>query len=288
MGEEDTRNRFTARSGILVRVMKYHSDHLQTERFLKLPTAVAAILLACFVGLACSSSGRNSGRGDAGPESGDQAGGSMSGEATGGIGGTVGPGGAGASAGGNGSSFGTGGTGGQGGMTSSPSGQGGCQEMSVCIRGETVDFQAGNRDLSGECPAERECYSLYSGCFTTLCVLPEGTHCDGLLACNPGDTPTTSSTECANPAVFCYSQLGCAQSITCETWRTAVCSSTSSDAGFPEPWDASADGNEAGRVPCCGDGIVDADHGEECDMGPLNGAFQGECTLFCQWTVPRM
>jgi len=266
--------------------MKERDLNWRIKAVVEIPTAVASTLLACFVGLACSSSTPKSRAGDAGAGSGGQAGSDMSGGA---VGGAIGLGGAGgASAGGNGGSSSTGGTGGQGGMTSSPSGQGGCQAMSVCILGETVDSQAGNRDLSGECPAERECYSLFSGCFTTLCVLPEGTHCDGLLVCNPGDTPTTSNTECANSAVFCYHKLRCAQSITCETWRTAACSSTSSDAGFSEPRDAFADGSDAGRIPCCGDGITDADHGEECDLGPLNGVSQGECTLFCEWTVPRL
>jgi len=233
---------------------------------------VVGTLVAGFLGLACGSS-PNRDAGDAGAANGGQAGSSISGGAAGG---------------GNGGSSTTGGAGGQGGMTSSPSGQGGCQAMSVCILGETVDSQAGNVDLSGECPAERECYSLYSGCFTTLCVLPEGKHCDGLLACNPGDIPTTSNTECADPAVFCYSKLGCTQTITCETWRTPACSSTSPDAGFPEPGDASSDGSDAGRTSCCGDGITEADHGEQCDLGPLNGASQGECTLLCRWTLPRM
>ena len=160
--------------------------------------------------------------------------------------------------------------------------------MSVCLLGDEVDSQAGKRDLSGECPAERECYSLYSGCVTTLCVLPVGKHCDGLLVCNRGGTPTTPSTDCADPAVFCYPVLGCAQYITCETWQTALCSSTSSDAGFFDPRDASVDGSDVGRMPCCGDGMTDADHGEECDEGPLNGTSQGECTLYCGWAVPRM
>jgi hypothetical protein len=268
--------------------MRERDLNLRIKAVVEIPIAMAATLVACFVGLACSSSAPKSRAGDAGAAGGGQGGSSMSGGTGGGIGGTIGPGGAGASAGGNGGSSTAGGTGGQGGMTSSPSDQGGCQAMSVCISGETVDSQQGKRDLSGECPAERECYSLYSGCFTTLCVLPQGTHCDGLLACNPGDTPRTSDTECANPAVFCYLKLRCAQSITCETWRTTACSGTSSDAGFSEPRDPSADGSDAGRMPCCGDGITDADHGEECDLGPLNGVSQGECTLSCEWAVPRL
>ena len=36
----------------------------------------------------------------------------------------------------------------------------------------------------------------------------------------------------------------------------------------------------------CGDGVVQANHGEQCDLGSQNGVFQGglgECTPYCQW-----
>jgi hypothetical protein len=62
-------------------------------------------------------------------------------------------------------SLGTGGTGGQGGR---------CGAISMCTTGQTVEWVQGEIDLSKDCPADRECYSLYSGCYTTLCVLPEG------------------------------------------------------------------------------------------------------------------
>jgi hypothetical protein len=38
-----------------------------------------------------------------------------------------------------------------------------------------------------DCPAERECYTLY-GCGPVMCLLPQGLHCDDPLSCNPGDT----------------------------------------------------------------------------------------------------
>lgn len=47
------------------------------------------------------------------------------------------------------------------------------------------------------------------------------------------------------------------------------CSGTWSEGDFLEPPDASADGDEGGTMPCCGDGIMD--QGEQCDVGTLNG-----------------
>ena len=124
-------------------------------------------------------------------------------------------------------------------------------------------------DLPWVCPAERECYSLVNTCGSVLCVVPEDVHCND-LACNPGDTLKASYADCDSFTKSCYQRMLCAQSIVCETWRITACSGTSSDGGLPEPQDASADGDAAGRIPCCGDGIVDWDHGEECDFGVLN------------------
>ena len=45
-----------------------------------------------------------------------------------------------------------------------------------------------------------------------------------------------------------------------------ICSGT-----WSEPPDASADGMDGGRIPCCGDGHVDEQYGEMCDLGNLNG-----------------
>jgi hypothetical protein len=102
--------------------------------------------------------------------------------------------------------------------------------------------------------------------------LPEGVHCDDPLSCNPGDTQTTSDN--CDDYLTCYIQGLCTQFIYCTrsaSQYAGICSGTWSDAGILEPPDASADGGDAGRLPCCGDGIVDYQYGEMCDFGPLNG-----------------
>ena len=38
--------------------------------------------------------------------------------------------------------------------------------------------------------------------------------------------------------------------------------------------------------PRCGDGVVQMNYDEQCDLGSQNGVFQsglGECTPYCQW-----
>ena len=125
----------------------------------------AAIMVASLVGLACSNSGLKGRAGDAGSATGGQAGSTISNGTTGGAGGAIGPGGAGAAS--------TGSAGGQAGTAASSFGQGGCLAISMCDPDQTLDYQEGQRDLSGECPAERDCYSLYNGCFTTLCLWPQ-------------------------------------------------------------------------------------------------------------------
>ena len=219
--------------------------------------AISAVVL---VGLACGNSGLKSNAHDAGAASGGQAGSTISSRATGGTGGTIGLGGGG-SIGGTGGTIGSGGaggtsiggtggtiafggaggsiiggtagTGGKGGTAGSPPSQGGCSAISMCYSGQMVDYQSGQRDLSGECPAERKCYSLYSGCFTTLCVLPDyGT--DAGVDAGASDAGVDSA---------------------------------AADAGASDlRVDTGADG---GATPRCGDGILD--QGEMCDLGPLNG-----------------
>ena len=96
--------------------------------------------------------------------------------------------------------------------------------------------------------------------------------CDSPLLCNPGDTLILAwDASCGETPNFCYDKTLCAQSFVCETWRTTTCSGTSSDGGLLGTQGAPAGGSDAGRIPCCGDGILDADHGEQCDLGPLNG-----------------
>jgi|GEM_PF-2501685 hypothetical protein len=145
-------------------------------------------------------------------------------------------------------------------------------------------------DYSGDCPPERECYSLVNTCGSTLCVLPEGVHCSDLLSCDPGDTPTTLGNQDCGVRDFCYTNKLCAQSIRCRlSPYGGICSGTWSDAGILEPPDASADSSDAGRIPCCGDGIVDYHYGEMCDLGPLNGKCldsqgnptKGGCSIYC-------
>jgi hypothetical protein len=127
-------------------------------------------------------------------------------------------------------------------------------------------------DYSADCPAERECYSLVNNWGSTLCVLPEGTHCSDLLSCDPGDTPTTPGSQDCGVQDYCYTKKLCAQSIGCKPPPYGgICSGTWSDAGILEPPDASADSSDTGTIPCCGDGTVDSKYGEGCDLGPLNG-----------------
>jgi hypothetical protein len=126
---------------------------------------------------------------------------------------------------------------------------------------------------SGDCPAERECYSLSTTCGSVLCVLPEGVHCDDPVSCNPGDTRATGDAGCETSSL-CYTITPCDQSVACTASASqyaGICSATSSGGGRLEPQDASADGDDAGIMHCCGDGIVDWIYGEQCDLRPLNG-----------------
>jgi hypothetical protein len=117
---------------------------------------------------------------------------------------------------------------------------------------------------SGPCPTYRECYSPTNFadagdyCGSTLCMLPKGRHCDDTLSCNPGDIQMLQGDEtCVDYPSICYTQYLCTQSITCRN---------------PEIQYGGAGGRQPGeRPPSCGDGIVEIDQGEECDMGNLNG-----------------
>jgi hypothetical protein len=141
-------------------------------------------------------------------------------------------------------------------------------------------------DLSRNCPVERECYSVSGTAGQILCMLAEGAHCDDLPRCNPGDAQVTSwgysytqialdAIGCPDPG-RCYKVSLCSQSILCRTAADAgvppvVCSGTWSD-GIPlEPSAASDAAGDGGPIPCCGDGIVNVDSRERCDLGSLNG-----------------
>jgi len=81
------------KSGTIIRVMDKHGVHQRIDRLPRMPPAVAATLVAGFVVLACSSSGLKNGAGDGGAASGGHAGSSMSGGVAAGFGGTIGSGG---------------------------------------------------------------------------------------------------------------------------------------------------------------------------------------------------
>ena len=128
-------------------------------------------------------------------------------------------------------------------------------------------------DLSGNCPAERECYSLDGSNGPILCMLPEGVHCKDPLACDAGDTEAMVGDAGASDLGPMYKVSLCDQFVLCASApeagvHAAVCSGTWSN-GIPlEPPDASTDGNDAETISCCGDGIIEP--GEECDFGVLN------------------
>jgi len=294
---------------------------------MKMPRA-AAVLVAGLVGLACSNSGLKNRAGDAGAAIGGQAGKTISGGTTGGVGGTIGPGGAvggsgsrtggtigpggtggasgsgiggtigpggtgGASMGGTGgaSMGGTGGTGGQGATAGSPPSHGGmCALYPMCNPGDDQVAMGIGRDVilpPGDCPAERECYSLNAGCGPVLCVLPEGVHCNDPLSCKPGDTQIPQwDQECKWYPSPCYVKYSCSQGsmIVCRYRADASVDAGASDAEL----DADVD---EGTAPHCGDGIVET--GEECDCGDgtvpvptscsgrnANNAYDG-CTTRC-------
>jgi hypothetical protein len=167
----------------------------------------------------------------------------------------------------------------QGGTGGSTTGQGApdtarptCLDFPWCNTGDQQVTAGPALDYSGNCPPGRDCYSLRDSCGSTLCALPEGRHCDDPQSCDPGDTQLLwwNEASCDGPG-FCYAKMQCLRSIECQTWRTAVCGDTWSDGGLLEAQDASADGDDAGARACCGDGVVDVTHGEQCDLGGLNG-----------------
>jgi hypothetical protein len=162
-----------------------------------------------------------------------------------------------------------------------------CLVFPECNTGDQQVTAGLGSDYSGSCPADRDCYSLTNTCGSALCMLPEGGHCDDPLLCNPGDTPTTwAEGECQIPT-FCYTNRLCTHTLLCRASANQYapyCSGTWSDAGILEPPDASADGGDAGRLPCCGDGTLDLQYGEQCDFGPQNGVFLGDGTCEgCHW-----
>jgi hypothetical protein len=171
--------------------------------------------------------------------------------------------------------------GGTGGSTSNQGGAGGCPSpdfpyAASCNPGDQQMTTGPGFDASGLCPSERECYTLQVICSSIVCLLPEGVYCSDVLSCNPGDTPTLQpGIDCVGHPSPCYTKYLCTQSLTCRNSASpygGICSGTPSDGGVLETPDASADGSDAGRMSCCGDGTVDTQYGEQCDLGEVNGA----------------
>ena len=143
-----------------------------------------------------------------------------------------------------------------------------------CNTGDQQVAAGPGLDSSGLCPPERECYTLQGVCGPVLCLLPEGVHCSDPVSCKPGDTPTTSADEQCQFPTLCYTNMLCAQSILCRATASpyaGFCSGAWSDGGVLEPQDASVGSSNAGTRPCCGDGVIDGQYDEQCDMGNLNG-----------------
>jgi len=253
--------------------MKEHDVRQRIESILKMPTAAASILLAGLVGMACSGSGLKSKAHDAGTASGGRAGSTTSSVTTGGLGGVGGDIGASAAGRPNGDSgtAGSSGAGGagravdQGGMCASLPGP--CNSGDQSVAAKTQDFSI------PACPEGRECYTLQMGCGWNLCMVPDGVHCNE-LTCNSGDTPATGVDGECEVLPFCYTKILCSHSILCKpsaSQYAGICRDPSSDGGSLEPLDASADGDDAGIMHCCGDGLVERVYGEDCDFGNLNG-----------------
>ena len=235
----------------------------------KMSKVVAALFVAGLLGLACSNSGLKGSAHDGGAGRGGQAGSTISSGTTGGSGGTIDTGGAGGA-----SIAATGGTGGstatsQGGTGGSTTSRGApdastpaCLVFPTCNTGDQQVTSGPGLDYSGDCPPERECYSLpaFDGpanCGSVLCVLPGGMHCDDPLLCNPGYRQAPSYMYCG-PSDFCYYESLCAPFIVCIPIEyPSACSGT---------W---SPGGDAGTIPCCGDGILGP--GEMCDLGKFNG-----------------
>jgi len=244
----------------------------------KISTAVAALILA---GLACSNSGLKTNAHDAGTASGGQAGRTISSGTSGGLGGTIRPGGAGgASMGSTGGTIGSGGSNGSGG-TAGGSGTGGtggqgpiCASYRMC--------NPGDQQVGMDCPAERECYTLSVSCGldqynTITCAYGADAGVDAAAFDAGVDVTVDGRTmrSCGNGI------LEPNQGEKCDDGNTnngdgcnAICQI---EAGWecPTPGQScircGANGCDAGSVGYCGDGILQINLGEECDLGPLNG-----------------
>jgi cysteine-rich repeat protein len=261
-------------------VTKEHSVRQCMENLMTMPWA-AAIIAAGLVGLACSSSGLKSGAHDAEAASGGQPASTISSGITGGSGGTIGPGGGeDANIGGTGGIIGSGGSNGIGGMagSSGTGGKGGqgpmCGLYPMC--------NPGDQQVGMDCPSERECYTLSVSCGsgeynTITCAYGADAGVDAAAFDAGVDVTVDGRTmrSCGNGI------LEPNQGEKCDDGNTnngdgcnAICQI---EAGWecPTPGQScircGANGCDAGSVGYCGDGILQMNLGEECDLGPLNG-----------------
>ena len=241
--------------------MKDQYLNRRIEALLKIPSALAAILVASLLCHACGSSGLQTG-----------AGGSGGGIGSGGTTGADADVSSSASDSDASDSYELGETGGQ---TGTPPR---CSSIRLC--------DPGDQQVDGSCPAGRECYSFQQYCFsaTTVCMLPEGVRCID-LSCNPGDTRTASDDQdCRAHPNACYAKQLCGQPIMCRYGADAAVDAPLRDAATDDG--ATGAGEAQDAVPRCGDGIVQVDLGEQCDLGDQNNVFQsnmGICTVYCQW-----
>ena len=242
-------------------------------------SAVAALSVAGLLGLACSSSGLKT-IADAGVASGGQAGSTISSGATGGTGGTIGPGGAGGgSIGGTGGTSGPAGTIGTGGSrtdggTAGSSGTGGtggqgpiCPVYPKC--------NPGDQQMDMDCPSGRKCYLMGVSCGpvqnTIICAFGVDAGVDAATPDAGLDVRTMR--PCGDGVLDPGEQ--------CDDGNTNSGDGCNAFCQIEARWQCPTPGQlcipcgtnacDAGPVGYCGDGILQTDRAELCDLGPLNG-----------------
>ncbi len=270
----------------------------------KISTAAAALLAAVLVGLACGRSGLNSSASDGAAASGGQPGNTIGSLATGGSGGTIASGGAGGSgmggtgglsspggAGGTnigaaGGIIGSGGSNGSGG-TAGSSGTGGTGGQGPTC-GLYLRCNPGDQQVDTDCPPGRKCYTLGVGCGsvrnTTICAYgaDAGASDASTGALDTGVDLRMIATLCGNGVLDPGEQ--------CDDGNTNNGDGCSATCQIEAGWNCPTPGQlcipcgtnacDTGPVGYCGDGILQTNLGEECDLGPLNGVrSEGDCFL---------
>jgi len=244
-------------------------------------SAVAALSLAGFIGLACSSSSLKTNAGDA-ATSGGQAGSFMSGGVAGGIGGTIGSGGV---------------TGGN-----RRCGNGVLEASEQCDDGNTVNGDGCNSLCQIE--ANYDCPTPGQPCIdTAVCgngiLTPDEACDDGNMVSGDGcsgDCQTIESGwQCPIPGEPCSQICGSSQldgSVPCSDANSQIVRCGDGIVTAGEECDC-GDGTVMAPIDClgtngdntyggcttkcmwghrCGDGVVDTNFNESCDLGNLNGA----------------